>query len=70
MGYIITGDSLAYGYKDCLVKVLCVATKADAEKLFKEFLDSDDLYKIHHTNFKLEETRKEEEWWNDPVLAN
>lgn len=70
MGYIITGDSLTYGYKDCLVKVLYARTKPEAEKMMKDFLNSDDPLKHGSTNFKLKTTEKENEWWNDPILAN
>lgn len=70
MGYIIIGDGLTYGYKDCLVKVLHAANKITAEKMFEDFLNSDDPCKRGHINFKLKETKKENEWWNDPFLAN
>ena len=74
MGYIIVGDSKEYGYKDCLVQVLRTNSLEEAKKMFHRFLN-DTRYEVssirnRHTNLRLKSTTSDEEWWNDPFLAN
>lgn len=70
MGYIIIGDTEKY--KDCLVVVCC--GKENAEKTLARMqtapTNEDRRRMKGHTNFRIQETKPEEEWWNDPFLAN
>lgn len=69
MGYIIIGDSGKF--KDCLVKVLYAQSAEQAQTMFQRFLnDPTERCKKDHKNFRLKPTKKEDEWWRDPFLAN
>lgn len=71
MGWIIIGDTSEY--KDCLVCV-CHLNKTEAEKVLDRMINNptqNDLACIGKcTNLRLKNTKPEEEWWNDPFLAN
>lgn len=71
MGYIISGKG-EYGY--ALVRILHADSRERADELLKEFIESTDAHDMRakegHTDFRVEETKPEDEWWNDPFLAN
>lgn len=72
MGYIIIGDTEKYS--DCLVQVLNTSDRDEAEQRLQKFVDGTDYntmrLKEGHTNFRIEWVKPEDEWWNDPFLAN
>ena len=71
MGYIIVGDTEKY--KDCLIYTIAGDRKFAEEVLERMKTNPSDLDKVvmeHHTNVRIAETKPEEEWWNDPFLAN
>lgn len=71
MGWIIVGDTDKY--KDCLIKV-CYGDRKFAEATLERMLNNPDEHDLKCMegahNFRVQSTKPEEEWWNDPFLAN
>ena len=67
MGFIIVGDTEKYN--GCLVQAFVGNSwtrdrvEAQIEKLDKRVVGD-------CVNLRVEETKSEQEWWNDPVLRN
>jgi len=71
MGWIIVGDTDKY--EGCLVYTI-MGGRDLAEKVLDRIKNNPDdedrrMMQTHH-NFRIEETKPSEEWWNDPFLAN
>lgn len=71
MEHIIIGDTKEY--KDCLVTVI-YGDRTTAEETLNRMLnnptDNDKVLMKGMTNFRIEEPKPEECWWDDPFLAN
>lgn len=71
MGYIIVGDTEKY--EGCLVYTVAGDREFAEQVLNKIKTQPTDLDKAvlkTHKNLRVEETKPEDEWWNDPFLAN
>ena len=70
MGWIVVGDTPKY--EDCLVMV--AYSEENAKELAEQFNKDEEFRKQHrvenHKNFRPKQTKPENEWWNDPFLAN
>ena len=71
MGYIIVGDTEKFG--ECLIYTINGGRDL-AEEVLNRMLTSPDEEDKRvmqtHRNLRIKETKKEDEWWNDPFLAN
>lgn len=69
--YVIAGDTERH--KDCLIRPVGEDLE-HAQEVLERMLnnpDSNDLKLMEgHTNIRIEKTKKENCWWNDPFLAN
>ena len=71
MGWIIVGDTDKY--EGCLVYTIN-GGKELAEQVLDRMMNNPNKEDLRvretHRNLRIKETKPEDEWWNDPFLAN